>query len=311
MYVKDIDKKLDMRLVLKLRQDTEFFEATKDLGMTLPVYIFGANSSTMMSTYFPREDRNQKIELLKMKFKGIHMENSIAIDTRINNVKDLAIINEISKVPSFILNRSDMSNGFLNVYGRFHSSQIGTISDLLAKYTADSENSRISWLGPSMGIMKITDMINEQYPLSAVCYTVSMDSDEQEYIDLYSTPGIMAEVRNSMYNNGKISVVLYTDKPLEAGHESIETVSAKDGVYQVDVSNKFHNLVRELANERHLMRTRYFIQYHENKLELQVFLPTSMVYEYYSILYKIAREHQNNIVVKTLMPYSSEVWNFI
>ena len=43
MLIRDIDKKLDMRLVLKVRQSTELFHATSDLGMKLPTYIYGVD----------------------------------------------------------------------------------------------------------------------------------------------------------------------------------------------------------------------------------------------------------------------------
>ena len=46
MLVRDIDRKLDMRVVLRLRQATDFFAATKDLGLTLPVFIYGKGSNS-------------------------------------------------------------------------------------------------------------------------------------------------------------------------------------------------------------------------------------------------------------------------
>lgn len=311
LLVRDIDRKLDVRVVLRLRQRTDFFNATKDLGMTLPAFIYGKEEQTWMSTFLPKSSRNQKIDLLKLKFNGVELENSVVVDTRINNIKDLAIVKEISQIPSFVINRSDISDGFLNIYGRFHSSQIEVVSNLLADYTADSENSRVDWLGPSPGIIKIMESVNEIYPLSLVSYRVSIDEDEKEYTDLFTEPGIMAEVRNNMYRSGKISVIVYSGSPLENKYPFLETISSKDGVYQFDVSNRFHNAVRDYANERHIMRNRYFIKHVGNKLEMQVLLPTSSLYEYSSILYEMTRKHKNNVVVTALLPFSSDIWDFV
>ena len=44
MLVRDIDRKLDMRLVLRVRQNTEFFSAIADIRTKLPVFIFCSNS---------------------------------------------------------------------------------------------------------------------------------------------------------------------------------------------------------------------------------------------------------------------------
>ena len=264
-----------------------------------------------MSTFLPKSVRNQKIDLLKMKFDGVELENSIVIDTRINNVKYLGVVSMLSNIPSFVINRSDMSEGFLNIYGRFHSSQIEAVSSLLADYTADFENSRVDWLGPSPGIINILESVNEIYPLSLVNYRVSIDEDERQYTDLFTEPGIMAEVRNNLYRDGKVSVIVYSDTPLENKYPFLEAVSSKDGVYQFDVANKFHNIVRDMANQRHIMRTRYFIKHVGNKLEMQVLLPTTNLYEYSSILYDMVRKHRNNVVVTALLPFSQNIWNFV
>ena len=64
MLVRDIDRKLDMRLVLRVRQNTEFFSAIADIRTKLPVFIYGKNGESWMSTYFPRDSKNTKINLL-------------------------------------------------------------------------------------------------------------------------------------------------------------------------------------------------------------------------------------------------------
>ena len=43
----------------------------------------------------------------------------------------------------------------------FHSRQIKKVSNLIAEYTPYSENVRVEWLGPSQGIMKDLDKVNE------------------------------------------------------------------------------------------------------------------------------------------------------
>lgn len=311
MLVRDIDRKLDMRLILKLRQNTDFFKATADLNMSLPVYIFGRDNTVWMSTYFPKSSKTQKTEIITRKFGGVEKEDSFVVDSRINNVKDLAVISRLMDVPSFVVNRSDMGGGYLNVYARFHSSQIAQVSNLLAEYTADSENARVSWLGPSMGIMKITDLINSHYPVSLVTYRVPLGKGDEELAAITREPGVIAEVRNSLSRNGKISAILYCDHPIDTGMDNIQEISSKDGICMVEVSNDFYNMVREMANSQHIMRTRYFIKPHGDEIEVNVFLPSSSVYEYYSILYEIARKHNNNVVVSSLMPYSPEVWDFV
>ena len=53
-----------MRLVLRVRQNTEFFSAIADIRTKLPVFIYGKNGESWMSIYFPRDSRNSKIDML-------------------------------------------------------------------------------------------------------------------------------------------------------------------------------------------------------------------------------------------------------
>ena len=81
------------------------------------------------------------------------------IDTRIKNTKDLAVIEKLTDLPSLVINRSDMSKGFFYVYARFHNSDLPMVSNLLSQYTPDKDNSRLEWLDPNHGIMKIADLV--------------------------------------------------------------------------------------------------------------------------------------------------------
>lgn len=311
MLVRDADKRLDMGLALKLRQSNSFFQATSDLGLKLPVYIFDERDSTWMSTYLPKIKQNPKIELIRRKFEVIEKEDVYVIDSRINNVKNMSIINKLIEIPSFTVNASDMSDGFLNVYSRFHSSQIDKVSDLLAEYTADSENSRIGWIGPTLGIQQVMDLINSDYPLSLVSYRIPITGEGGELARVLKEPGIIGEIKSNLHGGGGVSTVLYCDHDLDGKYDSVETVSVEDGVYQMDITNRFHNTVRQKANSEHIMRSRYYIKPHLDSLEITVFLPTRRVYEYYSILYEVARSNRKEVVVNTLLPFSRGVWDFV
>ena len=311
MFIRDIDKKVDRRVVLRLRQSTDFFKSVMDLDMVLPVFIFSKGSETWMSTYFPKSEMSQKMDLLIRKYNGVEKENSFVVDTRINNIQDLAIIDKFLDVPSFIVDRSDISNGFLNIQGRFHHSQSEKVSNLLSQLTVDSENARIDFIGPSDGLMSITDKTHSLYSLSVVGYRVPIEEEERPYTNIISDENSIAEMRNNRYCNGRISAVLYSNAPMEEelGNESI--ISAQDGIYQIEVPNKFHNLVRIAANERNILRTRYFIRKRADDLDIYVFLPTRGLYEYYSTLFEISRNNGNHLQVTTLMPYSNEIWDII
>ena len=311
MLVRDIDRKLDMRVILRVRQNTELFDLTREIKGKFPVFLFGRDGEIWMSTYFPKETRSNKLEIALKKFRGIEKENSFVIDSRINNVKDLKIINKLMEIPSFIINRSDMNNGFLNIYARFHSSQLSMVSENLSVYTEDIENSRVEWLGPNPGIIKTMDLINSEYPVSVVTYIIKLNGEDRTMSELAHNVDSMAEMKNSQMSDGKFKAVLYSNSASAGLIEGVNAISKDDGIFELETGNDILATIRDASNSDHIMRLRYFVKPRDGNLEVTVFLPSAILYEYYSVLYNIARKMKGKILAKYILPYSQDIWDFI
>ena len=311
MLVRDIDRKLDMRVILRVRQNTELFDLTREIKGKFPVFLFGRDGEIWMSTYFPKETKSNKLEIALKKFRGIEKENSFVIDSRINNVKDLKIINKLMEIPSFIINRSDMNNGFLNVYARFHSSQLSMVSENLSAYTEDVENSRVEWLGPNPGIIKTMDLINSEYPVSIVTYIIKLNGEDRTMSELAHNLDSIAEIKNSQMSDGKFKAVLYSNSASAGLIEGVNAISKDDGIFELETGNDILATIRDASNSDHIMRLRYFVKPRDGNLEVTVFLPSAILYEYYSVLYNIARKMKGKILAKYILPYSQDIWDFI
>ena len=311
MLIRDIDKKLDMRLVLKVRQSTELFHATSELGLKLPSYVYGVDGTAWISTYFPKNIKGNSVNLLLNKFNAVEKEDAYVVDSRINNVKDLAVVNKLMDLPSFVINRADISRGFLNIYSRFHSSDLENVSDLLAEYTSDLENSRVEWMGPSPGIMRTMDLINSEYPVSLVTYEFRLDIDDRDIAALAKDPGIIAELKNSESRDGKLKLVVYSENPEPLDMSGMRPISTHEGIYDLSFSSAFVSSVRDAANREHIMRLRYFIKPFDGKMRVSVFLPSASMYEYNSILYEMARKKDHNVAIRYLLPYTQDLWDFL
>ncbi len=311
MLVRDIDRKLDMRVILRVRQNTELFDLTREIKGKFPVFLFGRDGEIWMSTYFPKETRSNKLEIALKKFRGIEKDNSFVIDSRINNVKDLKIINKLMEIPSFIINRSDMNNGFLNVYARFHSSQLSMVSENLSAYTEDVENSRVEWLGPNPGIIKTMDLINSEYPVSIVTYIIMLNGEDRTMSELAHNVDSIAEIKNSQMNDGKFKAVLYSNSASAGLIEGVNAISKDDGIFELETGNNILAMIRDASNSDHIMRLRYFVKPRDGNLEVTVFLPSAILYEYYSVLYNVARKMKGKILAKYILPYTQDIWGFI
>ena len=311
MKISDIDRKLDKRIILKVRQSTELFHATSAIDIKLPTYVYQVEGTTRICTYFPKNLRMTNILLLFDKFKAVEREQSYVIDSRINNKKNLAIIDKLCNLPSFVVSRADISKGFLNVYGRFHHSYMKEVSTLLSQYTEDKENARVEWIGPIPGLMKIMDDINYEYPVSLLTYNIKLTQEGQDLRDVLYEPGTIGELRNSEEKNGLMKAIVYTNHRITREIEGLIPVSEDDFIYEFSYTNELLKEIRVIANNNHIMRIRYFIRESEEKLKASVFVPTASVYEFSSIIFDLARAYEGKIEVENLMPYSSDVWDLI
>ncbi|MGP6207387.1 hypothetical protein ACNF42_05090 [Cuniculiplasma sp. SKW3] len=305
MFFQDIDKKLNMRVILRVRQDTEFFNLTNEIPNRLPSYIYSVDGETWLSVYFPKGQKDQRMNLIYNKFKAIEREDSYVINSRINNIQDLKIINELSDVKSFVLNRADMRGGFLNIYARFHKNDLENVSELLSKYMSDLKNSRIDWLGPSPGLMYIMSLINSDYPISLLTYNVPIREEDSSLRDK-CTDGII-EVKNNVTSNDEIRAIFYSDRAVD----DMIPIDKEKMIYSVTLRNYFLNEVRKRANEKHILRLRHFVRVSNEKLRVSVFVPSSIIYDLYSIIYEIARNSDKRIYIENLLPFSDTLWDVI
>ncbi len=311
MLIREVDKSLDMRLILRLRQNTELFNASSEIEVPIPVFIYDIEDKVFMRTYFPKNRKIRNLDLIIKKFEAVELEDSFVTTTRINNVKDLAIVRKLLLLPSVMLNRADMSKGFLNLYIRFHSSILEKISALLSEYTVDTANSRIELLGPSPGLMEIMDLINSQYPVSLITYEIEVPENDENLAPMLQLNAV-AEVKISTTGSGGFLAVIYTrdvkGKQLPKG---MEELSVQDGLYSFTISNDILRTIREESTKSHIVRMRFFVKPGDGKLQVTVFLPSNQVYEYYSIIFNVARASNNVVRIKHILPYGRDVWDFL
>jgi len=311
MLVRDIDRKLDMQLIFHVREDTELFNMTKNMKEKFPVFIFGLGDETWMSTYFPKIAGSNRLDVIMKKFRGIERDKAYVIDSRINSVRELKIISKLVEIPSFVINRSDMNDGFLNISARFHSSQMPLVSNEISKNTEDIQNLRVEWLGPNPGIMRTIDQINSEYPISLVTYINIIDENDEIVSELTSNVDTMAEIKNSKISEGMFRAVLYTNSPSVESIKGVTPISKKEGIFELDIRTELLAKIRDASNRDHLMRIRYFVKPNDGNLEVTVFLPTAILYEYYSVLNDITRKNGGKIITKYILPYTPDIWNFI
>ena len=313
MLVRDIDRKLNRRLVISLKQSTELFEATKRFSGTLPATVFMEDNATYLNVFFPKDNENDThFKILLRRFDAIERKDGYVVRDRINNIKDMRIVSDLLSVPSMVLNRLDIYKGEMHFYSRFHDNFSPEVSEALSRYSADNENTRIEWLGPSPGITSILELINSKYPISLLSYQVPVEQDDEILNNLISGDQYLMEIENSQSTGNKFKMLVYSSKPvIDPESRGFRTISDEDCIYETHGSNRFLSEIRRRANNIPVIRLRYFVKKLGNTMEAYLFIPTNQTHEYYSLLYDIAKEENNRLIVRNYLPYSNDLWDFI
>ncbi|EQD37969.1 hypothetical protein B2A_11689, partial [mine drainage metagenome] len=141
-------------------------------------------------------------------------------------------------------------------------------------------------------------------------YQIPVSDEEKDLIRQFSGD-VIAEATTSTGKREGFSVLFYASSDMNRVIKGSLPISRDSGIYSFDMVNPFLISVREAANGEHTTRIRFFIKPAGERLEVSVFLPSSNVYDYYSILFAIAREQKNKVTVKYIVPFTQDVWNYV
>ncbi|WP_297216569.1 hypothetical protein [Thermoplasma sp.] len=313
MQLIDIDHALDMDLVLKLREDTPFIKSSADLDFRIPVMIHNIDGKLMMSAFFPKFKSGKKININLSAFNPIEKEDMYVVDERINNIHGYEIINELINAPSCVMSNADIFRGDLNVYLRFHSSKIEKISDLLSKYIIHGDHSRIEYLGPTIGIQEMLERLDSDYGLSVVSYVMPLGDEEKEIAKELSSTPFIGELKNDSVQKNRIETIIYIQKSRLNRHFSqiLTPISEESGIFEAIIESKNVSEIRRISNNLHIPRFRFFFKLYKDMLEIDTFLPSSSLYDYYTEIFKLVQRIDDGIYVKYISKYNQDIWKYI
>jgi len=313
MQLIDVDHALDMDLILKLKEDTPFIISSSDLDFRIPVMINNMDGKLMMSAFFPKFRAGKRINMNLAAFNPLEKEDFFVIDERINNVHGYEIIEKLLKAPSCVMSNIDIFRGELSVYIRFHSSKMEDVSDLLSRYVVHGDHARVEYLGPTKGIQEMFERLNTDYGLSIVSYVLPLEDEEEEAAkELAATPFI-GELKNDSIQKDRLETLIYFQKSRLNRHYSqmLIPVSEDNGIFEALIESKNVSEIRRVSNELHIPRFRYFFKLIKDMIEIDTFLPSSAMYDYYTEIFKLIQRADGHFYVKYISNYTQDVWKYL
>ncbi|MFG1450360.1 MAG: hypothetical protein AAE983_06960 [Thermoplasmataceae archaeon] len=304
MRMSDINLKLDRRIVLSLKQDSELVNFSKSSRVPVPVSVFNIGEHVYMDSFFPKDiTMDQHLKLLVQRMEIKERRDAYVVRTRINNIESLKIINELFRVPSVVPNRIDIENGALHFYMRFHHNFQDMVSDLMEKYVENPEITKIDFLGPSDGLASTYTRIDSRYPLSFVSFDVILEEEARKTIGNI-TEGSIAELSATGVGEDGFSAILYTEDKLVESEGSIEKLVEVDNIYRINLRNNMLTEFRKKLVEDPIIRIGIFARLTGNRLSITSVVPTIQVHEYYNYLFMSSMKTGQKVSLKYICPYT-------
>ncbi len=306
MHMSDINLKLDRRMVLSLKQDSELVNFSKSSKVPVPVSVFNIGDHVFMDSFFPKDiTMDQHLKLLVQRMEIKERKESYVVRTRINNVESLKIINDLFRIPSVVPNRIDIENGALHFYMRFHHNFQDNVSLLLEKYLENPENTKIDFLGQSDGLAATFARIDSRYPMSLVSFDMLLDEESRKSIGSV-TEGSIAELSATGAGENGFNAILYTEDKMAESAGSINKLVDVDNIYQVTLSNRMLTEFRKKLVEEPIIRVGIFMRLTGNRLSVTSVIPSIQVHEYYNYLFWSAEKTGQKVSLKYVCPYTIE-----
>ena len=314
MHFADIDKILDRRMVLTMKQDNEIFLASREIEARIPINILEEGDKKYMLINFPSSfGEVQKNRIFLKKYDAKNIGTNYVIRERINHVEKWKYIQEIMNLPSVVVNRINLKGGLIAFYFRYHHSVKNKISNILSNYT-DGDDGQIETMDPSPGILKILDRLDQFYSLGMVQVSIPLTEEERtlvgfvrdDFIGESTNNLIIGESTNNLISGNGINAIVYTGEPVE--NPQLNEIYGESGLYGMNLKDNTLQGWREKLNRIPVIRFRQFLRIRNNDLHILTLLPYSQTdLDYRAFFEEICENNRHNATLDFVSKYDRSV----
>ncbi|MCL6014219.1 MAG: hypothetical protein M1323_01160 [Candidatus Thermoplasmatota archaeon] len=301
----DIDRVLDRRMVLTMKQDNEIFQASREVNARIPVTISDEQGKKFLFINFPGSfGEPQKNRIFLKKYDAKNIGTHYVIKSRINHVDKWKYINDLINVPSVVVNRINLKDGLLAFYFRYHHSVKNRISCILSKYT-DGEEGQIETIGPTPGLISIMDRMHEVFTLGMIQISIPVN-DHRNFNEKFLKEGYISESSNNIHSGHGLSAIIYTGSAVD--DNTLNVIDSKSGIYSVNFEDPMLTEWRNRMMDIPVIRFRQFMRIVDNELKVITMLPYSQIDQAYRSFFQTMEKTGNeDISLDFSLKYNREI----
>lgn len=308
MLIREINRKLDRRVVLSYKGRSNFFSIFEKHKQVAPAYGYVDGGRAILSVFVRKGDSSLPPPALDQFNPVTKDEYSIIRFESDQDAVPVEHLNRLYEIPSLIGNILYVEGGCVRLEMRFHHSSAKIVSEVLRDLAKEDEYVSVQELGSSPGIVETLNSINSRFPLMLVGYEGYAPKNA---ITRQAGPDRVTEASLSFTTSEGFKIVSYSPSPLG---ESVTAgvISREDGIVETRASVPFISEIWKKSSERRIPRYAAFGRIRGEK------------FEGYSIVSRILAEEQMRVILEVsdkspdsgfflthFQPYTPEIWDWL
>jgi hypothetical protein len=301
MNVKDVDKKLDIKMKLAILDNADIFRWSKLHDLNISIFI--KNDSKDPENYYfqafiMKDLAHPVVKDLIEAYSPIETETFYMLSHPVVNTKILSLIRELWGVPSIVFNETTIENGKLILRMLFHSLYKKDVSLILNKYITIPYFIDDMLLVESEGTIFLTEKRNKRSPLSIIQYSIPLSIQEKNSTKkILPENSKMAQIVDNPFNQNSFKIMIFSENLVEE-KKGIKYISLKDNIYETDVAAKLPNLIRHKANSLGIFRNETLVKINRDRLYYTSTIASNRLMEYMQMVFSSSLELYGKNVVR-------------
>lgn len=296
-----ISDKLDFLVQISLKVNQEMDLMFAHMDDPVPLYATIEDDKANISIYLDKI-HNPKIDRILGNTTCTSKGNYEIYELKAEDlVFEFQMFRKITNVPSVVPGGFYLDNGYVYADFRFHHSALDQIGELIREIVEARNRIKLSYLGPSQGLLKTLESINSRMPLSMIFFTFKPDPGYIAPDRLEEKP--VAEVK--LFSEGLEStydVVYYATEPRT--HEF--SISVSEGIYEAKYRTTFMREFKRRFRTQKIPLASMIGVYLKDLVENYMFVPTFMADEALGILYEITgATHDTSLKLNSFVSFEN------
>ena len=289
----ELDDVIASRCIISISGDSPLLEYSGKHEIYAPIIVRKIGDSMILILSMKKNENVDKFTALFPRiFHAEDKGNSWLIKSPLKLFPEVAIIDDLIKIPSVIMQHLYLKNGKLFIDIRFHESRSKEISNFIVEHLTDDGKIVLESLLPRSSAISFLTEMNSMVPITFISYSVPLfNADPIEM--MLSEGDSIAEIEKKPGSN--YWALVFSKSPINKQDDFI-TISKENNLYETWGNNPILQEIRNISNDNSIFRLAHFLEVNEGRLIVSTFIPTYQAMEFIRLISNIGFNGEKHLV---------------